>query len=484
MYNKWSLHVRNFGKIKDAKITVSPFMIFLGKNNSGKSYILTLLWGILKEAKSLVNENLRHQAGFNRLFKEMKPIFSQLNKNGTAKIDEQIQIKLFDLFNQILNTQKEKLLKRIFNYPVSIGYIKIDPINLFNISLKLEEEEKVIESEQNDLKVLDKRYIVTVLFNNEAIHKLRYETTSTLGTSAIETFVIRHIMGLILLSMLGNQYFSGISTESERTQPLYLPASRSGFMHTYRAILGNLFIKDQVNGEFHIESMDNEEDATLLGTSLNMPTVYFLQRLQKHSTNERQEEKNRDIIEFINNQVLNGRIVKDKQANFKYIPQFSEAMLPLHVTSSLVAELSPISIFLSSDYDPDLWIMEEVESHLHMEIQLKIARLFNKLLHKKKAVWITTHGDNLMQQLNNLFTLSTHPQKEEIMQQLGLNETDLLPDLDMVTAYQFVNEDGVTNVEQLELGQYGFEIRSFNDTLERLIHETDLIQNYERNQYE
>lgn len=45
--NKWTLHVEEFGKIEKADIQVSPFTLFIGDNNSGKSYIMALLYGFL-----------------------------------------------------------------------------------------------------------------------------------------------------------------------------------------------------------------------------------------------------------------------------------------------------------------------------------------------------------------------------------------------------------------------------------------------------
>jgi len=43
MQQKWILNIEEFAKIKGAKIEVSPFLVFIGENNSGKSYIMTLL---------------------------------------------------------------------------------------------------------------------------------------------------------------------------------------------------------------------------------------------------------------------------------------------------------------------------------------------------------------------------------------------------------------------------------------------------------
>lgn len=42
---EWVLHVENFAKIKTADVKISPFICFVGDNNSGKSYLMSLLWG-------------------------------------------------------------------------------------------------------------------------------------------------------------------------------------------------------------------------------------------------------------------------------------------------------------------------------------------------------------------------------------------------------------------------------------------------------
>ena len=44
--NEWRVHVEGLGKIKEADIDTKPFTLFVGDNNSGKSYLMTLIWGI------------------------------------------------------------------------------------------------------------------------------------------------------------------------------------------------------------------------------------------------------------------------------------------------------------------------------------------------------------------------------------------------------------------------------------------------------
>lgn len=41
------VYVKKFGKIKEAKIDISDFTVFVGDNNSGKTYMMQLIYGIL-----------------------------------------------------------------------------------------------------------------------------------------------------------------------------------------------------------------------------------------------------------------------------------------------------------------------------------------------------------------------------------------------------------------------------------------------------
>ncbi|MDE7184408.1 MAG: ATP-binding protein, partial [Lachnospiraceae bacterium] len=45
--NTWTVHVENFGKIKSAEIETAPLTLFVGDNNSGKSYMMTLMYGLI-----------------------------------------------------------------------------------------------------------------------------------------------------------------------------------------------------------------------------------------------------------------------------------------------------------------------------------------------------------------------------------------------------------------------------------------------------
>ena len=50
---EWVLHVKGLAKIEKADVKISPLICFVGDNNSGKSYLMSLLWGILTLGKDI-----------------------------------------------------------------------------------------------------------------------------------------------------------------------------------------------------------------------------------------------------------------------------------------------------------------------------------------------------------------------------------------------------------------------------------------------
>ncbi|MGO5290968.1 hypothetical protein ACTQ1N_02130 [Porcincola sp. LCP21S3_C12] len=47
MNERWTLNVEDFGKIEKASVRIASLICFVGDNNSGKCYLLSLIWGIL-----------------------------------------------------------------------------------------------------------------------------------------------------------------------------------------------------------------------------------------------------------------------------------------------------------------------------------------------------------------------------------------------------------------------------------------------------
>lgn len=122
MYN-WTLEVENFGIVKKACIEVSPFMMFVGDNNSGKSCILSLINGISKI--DVFNEKFKidKESDSFKLFAEC--IYNKRYLIDNKKYNNMLINILIDILNGFLNYNKLEIIKDIFNYNINIGKLNV-----------------------------------------------------------------------------------------------------------------------------------------------------------------------------------------------------------------------------------------------------------------------------------------------------------------------------------------------------------------------
>ena len=50
----WTVSVEDFGPINSTSVTLAPFVVFVGRNNSGKSYMAPLVWALLNAEDTLL----------------------------------------------------------------------------------------------------------------------------------------------------------------------------------------------------------------------------------------------------------------------------------------------------------------------------------------------------------------------------------------------------------------------------------------------
>ena len=125
----YRLYIENFGKIKSANIQVKPLTLLVGDNNSGKSYLLSLIWKV---------RNLYLFDSFFQILKEKKsPEYSLLYEKIFLTIKKAIDSEvttfsvstkeLEKIWNYLLENGKEKLIRDLFNYNnMEIGKLELE----------------------------------------------------------------------------------------------------------------------------------------------------------------------------------------------------------------------------------------------------------------------------------------------------------------------------------------------------------------------
>lgn len=444
----WTLHVEDFGRIEKADITVSPLTLFVGDNNSGKSYLLSLIYGLLCADDVLSDlcedsDEYRACAAWAEKVLEQgrEKVLTQGKQVGDAQIpfDDYAYTIFENLFNRILESNQKDILRSIFNADISARKISVTFPQGDGETLQL-------IFEQGKLGSLNLSFAFLMAFVN------------TMAQSAKGN--IEAVISVVLKGML----IRGFSHLHELFNIVFLPTTRSGLLLTYKALAKDAFSRAyNLNQKLRYDLLLARPFTDFLG---NLATV----------NSERSYPKHEFIVRFMEDNIIHGRVIVSNDMplpDFYYIPEKSEISLPMFLSSDVVKQMTPLLAILKHQTMDALFI-EEPEMSLHLELQQMMARALIKLANAGMPVIAATHSDTILQHVNNMIKLHNLPaaRKQTLMERFQLDADDPIS-ADKISMYQFdVQDNGKTVVQALKCGDYGFEVPTFYDPLETLLEQT------------
>lgn len=425
--------IKNFGKIKSADLSLDHLVIFVGNNNSGKTMLMQLIYGIREELR-----NLPVPISGAKISDSTDQVFVRCDTSWFREMESQI--------NNYLAENKTELIEKLFGTAIPIEEIRISLKNAETTYFVCSIYEQQMRKETETTQCIN---INTLQYENNVSVKsydYRHEDWNP-SNDAIEE-ALRVVWRIILSEQ--------ITSDSGQ---LFLPASRSGLQLLYKQY-------------FATESYSN----------LVMPIKDFLRFLQLYTENKQPSESQRNLLEFGEECLLQGKIVQKEDETF-YIDKHMDRPISLHIASSMIHELTPFIKALSATQQIRWLYCDEVENSLHPLLQGEMARWLIRMANAGMHVMISSHSDTMASRFNNLLML-THLKQinadyETILRELNLKNADLLR-LDITAGvYEFrSDEHGKTIVERLEFNShplmgYGFEL--FGSNLDKLYHEAERI---------
>lgn len=452
--------VEDFLKIEKAEIDITNFCVFIGNNNSGKTKLMELIYGVLDYLTKRIPQIEYH-------FRDNKVIFD------AKKIDD-----LICAANKILSDEKEKILQSIFNKDMSIGSMQLEiPVidRWYEIYHVTKENSTILYEKDNNIhedmgKIFENTNLFLINVCKDDGKKSKEELCIiSVRDRENQQFIKARINKIILSNLLGLS-IEGIDSH------LFFPASRMGLAMLYKEYFNSV-------GSNGWMRRDNsfEDDTYQQSDHVTKPVLDFLRFLQGYSYNISNTKKNIDLIEFVNEHMLEGAL--DEQGEVAaYIPQNSDIKVPLYLASSMINELDPIIKMLTDRNRTSMLFYDEIETSLHPLKQLEMVKLLNRLNNKGIRIILATHSDTFVTKMNNLLLLarshkigeqpvSIHDGKVEICKE------DLLETED-IHVYQFINKNnGRSEVKELEFRtapMIGYSFELFEDSSTSLYEETKL----------
>lgn len=445
--NNWTVHVTDFGKIKEADIQVKPLTLFVGDNNSGKSYMMTLIYGLIN--LRIYFDDYRYNDS-SEVYKNCCGILDKMLLEDKEYILSIEELHMFNsLLNEVLKKNKNKFISELFNHEVKLGGIFLefpdDSVCRFNVKHVFTDEGILEHVVLNGIEDDDRSMGGYMVFAKDIDTKIKY------------SFFLAYIMECMIKK--GFKRAKSIET-------IYFPTARTGFLLTYKTL-----VRSAMEDKFSMETSDKN--------LLTKPTSEFLTRLSS-MTMQKESDAYKEIIEFIESRLINGHInISDLPTHdVMYTPKGGKKSMPMFVTSGVVTEMTPLLLFLKY-VNIGTILMEEPEISLHPELQWMMARVLIRLTNAGVPVFATTHSDILLQHVNNMIKLSGAQDRENTMKKLMYTDEDLLGRED-AAVYQFeAGEKNKTTIKRLICGDYGFEAMTFYDTLSKLNNQINLIEGVE-----
>ncbi len=424
-----TVSVKNLGPIAEGTVDLKPLTIFVGPSNTGKSYMATAIYGVMKALKrdNLVAPRRMFVGGAmytDKVIGNLWEVPSEDSVFGNDVWKWASQLKKEELDPQQLTVSSLPETVRAMFEGITVqemGEARSDAIrhlreahrgeagfvtrgrqpedfrlNIHRDAPPLNMDIQLVDEESGSL------YCDISSAEVEPSPLVLLDYKPTLNEEPIDVFfeVVSSWMDSVTAKML-----HGVPEQS-----YYLPAARSGIVQGHKVLATDILRRSARQGR------PTENIPRLPGVTTEF--VGNLIGLDRRMRDPTPDPAMDNAISFIEDEVLHGKIDLDQStasriSEIVYLPsgaQSESGEFTLDETSSMVSELAPLILFLKYLVRRgDLLILEEPESHLHPAAQQKMVQGLVQLVNSGVKVIITTHSEWVLWEVANLVRMSELP---------------------------------------------------------------------------
>ncbi|MBE8996150.1 AAA family ATPase [Microcystis aeruginosa] len=394
--------IKNLGILKQAEFSLGDFTIICGGNNTGKTYATYALFGFLYTWRRLLT-----WPTFG-----LKEKINQLLSDGVISLDLQEYVQQCE---SILTAGCQRYIQQIPEVFAANEerFKNVDfqiELNFDNIQFQNKYERKISTATLEIISINkpeDEPYLsITLLTETEKIN---------LPVHFLEDIIYDSIQDIIF-----SQFFP---------RPFIASAERTGaaiFRKELNFARNRLLEEISKNSNFNPrELLFNVSQDYALPVKKNVDFTRQIETIVKKTSFI--AENHPSILEDFAD-IIGGQYMITSNDELYYIPKGKKLRLSMDESSSAVRSLLDIGFYLRHEARiGDLLIVDEPELNLHPENQRRIAKLFARLINIGIKVFITTHSDYIIKEINTLIMLNHNkPHLKQIAAEEGYRQEELL----------------------------------------------------------
>ena len=445
--------VKNLGPLKQAEFELGELTIICGNNNTGKTYATYAVYGFLSEWRNIFSIRVPEKN------------IRQLLAEGATELD--IQTFVNDAQN-ILKKGCESYTKRLpdvfasspqyftkSEFQVHLNKSDIQPISKFERTIGATKSQLFSISKKQD----QSEITISLLVEKEKV-RIPNELINRVISDALKDIIFGHLFPKPFIS------------SAERTGAAIF---RKELNFARNRLLEQMSMDKDVNP---IEYLHKAYSDYAVPVNENVEFARHIEEISKN-TSFISKEYPQLLDEF--SDIVGGNYTVTKNDELYYIPNSNKRMkLTMDESSSSVRSLLDLGFYLHHvAQSGDLLMIDEPELNLHPENQRRVARLFSSLVNIGIKVFLTTHSDYIIKELNTLIMLSQDKAYlKKISEDKGYRMKELIS-ADKIRVY--IAEEHLlmldknkrkTRVQTLIAAdispELGIEARSFDKTIEEM----------------
>jgi predicted ATP-dependent endonuclease of OLD family len=450
------IKIENLGNISSSHIDLSKkLIVFSGKNNTGKTWMSYLLYGLYKTRSSIeykIPESYVKELVQNKVAKMNA---AQLIRDGFKAYKKDIEKTLLKQLPAIFKAEKALFEKSTIQIDIELSEI-VD--NFIKNEIKLEvglpgRIEMVASSEEGseDLSVM-------------LMDKVSEVSTENVVDDDLTMFIMKNIFPrLISNAIIGSTLPKPYMATAERTAISLFSKELS---------LKRLELYDKIQELVTDNAKKDENELKKIGKALSrysLPISESIKVSEDIENIQKKVSKYADLAKEIEDQILDGTIKVNKDGAITFLPKQKAGQaieLSIHLASSTIKSFVFIVFYLKHmANENDVLIIDEPELNLHPDNQLQIARILAKCVNNGLHVIISTHSDHILREINNLIALKSFGKKAKAVAKKYSYEDNMLLDYKDVGVHLF---NGDMKTTTAEIGPFGFDVTTIDDVVKRL----------------
>ena len=443
--------IKNLGAIKQAEFTLGELTIICGGNNTGKTYATYALFGFLsfwRDAFSIKvpDGDVRRLLTEGSIELDIHDYIRNaptILKNGCKAFTEQLA--------HVFASSDKHFSESYFS--VELDSSDIQPSPTFERTMGAAKTQLFSIS-----KIADSQLVTISLLVEKEKVRIPQEVISRIIGDALKDIVFGHLFPHPFIA------------SAERTGAAIF---RKELNFARNRLLEEMSSMEKDINPFELLSKVYKDYA--LPVKSNVDFTRQLEELAKKDSFIAKEQP--EILDDFTD-IIGGDYLVTKNDELYYVPKGKRIKLTMDESSSAVRSLLDIGFYLRHVAAPgDLLMVDEPELNLHPENQRLVARLFARVVNIGVKVFITTHSDYIIKELNTLIMLNQDGERlRALAERENYRNAELLNPLKVrvyIAEEHSIILDGAKKKGRYPTlvpadidSKFGIEARSFDKTIE------------------